>query len=308
MKIRAAIFHQSLHLGNDKLGLPEPECPLCGSTNRQSVYLLQEDPDVLLLACDNCHASSASRMPTDSALEEYYNTYYKSSYRSESGLKITFDDASRFGKYLANKFFQYQSKSHISILDFGGGDGSISHSVAVELLSRGMCKVDITVIDYNEDTVIPQDSRISITRENKLEDISSKYNVVIASAVIEHIPKPRGILDGLLNQLETGGIFYARTPYVVPLMRMSSRVGIKWDFTYPAHIHDLGQHFWEAYFDSIVSIRDFRILQSRPSIVETTFKEHFLKTVAAYSLKAPWYLIGGSYKLVGGWEVFVVKN
>jgi SAM-dependent methyltransferase len=308
MKISAAIFHQSLHLSNEKLKPPNSECPFCGSSNRKPVHLLQSDPDVFLLSCENCYAASASRMPTDSALSEYYSCYYESPHCSDSVQKITFDDSSRFGKHLAVNCLQYQSDSYISILDFGGGDGSISYAVAVELLKRGVRKIDISVFDYNENTIVSQDNRISITRNDTLSDISSCYSIVIASAIIEHLPNPRDTLDALLSHLKPGGIFYARTPYAVPLMRMFARIGIKWDFTYPAHIHDLGQNFWETYFENIVSVGDFRIVKSKPSIVETTFKNHFLKALAAYTLKAPWYVIGKSYKLVGGWEVFVVKK
>lgn len=306
--ITTTTFHQSVHLGRDKLENPESECPFCGSEHRESKYLLQDTPEVLLQLCANCHAASASRMPTGKALDEYYNGYYDTECFSDSENKVTFSAVSRFGKHLASKFAQYQNDLDVSILDFGGGDGSISHAVAMELLKMGANKIDITVIDYNEDTISPQDERISITRQDNLEDISKQFSIVIASAVIEHIPKPRDILNNLLRCVKKGGVFYARTPIMLPLMRMLSYVGIKLDFTYPAHIHDLGQHFWEAYFNHVVKTDNFEILASNPSMVETAFKDHFLKTMAAYLFKAPWYVIGRPYQLVGGWEVFVRKN
>jgi hypothetical protein len=71
-------------------------------------------------------------------------------------------------------------------------------------------------------------------------------------------------------------------------------------------MHDLGQTFWEFYFTK-EQRGAFQILESRPSIVETTIRKHFLRTLAAYSFKAPWYLLGKSYKCVGGWEIFVRK-
>jgi hypothetical protein len=90
-------------------------------------------------------------------------------------------------------------------------------------------------------------------------------------------------------------------------MKIFSLIGIKWDFTYPAHIHDLGEDFWVSYFGSDNIHCQFKLLESKPSIVQTTFKEHFLRTVVAYLLKAPWYIFGNYWKLVGGWEVFVQK-
>ncbi|EGV19350.1 class I SAM-dependent methyltransferase [Thiocapsa marina] len=246
-------------------------------------------------------------MPTERALAEYYGNYYNSSCLSSRDDKVTFASVSRFAKHLAAKFVQYQSDSSISILDFGGGDGSISHAVAVELL-KTCNRVDISVVDYTEHLIVPRDKRISISRKDNLAEISSEYSIVIASAIIEHLPKPRDTLSGLLERLKPGGVFYARTPYVVPLMTLLSPIGIKLDLTYPAHVHDLGQEFWESYFARVATPNSFRILQSKPSIVATNFREHFLTTLAAYLLKAPWYLIGRSYKFVGGWEVFVRKN
>ena len=152
----------------------------------------------------------------------------------------------------------------------------------------------------------PQDSRITIDKVNSLTDISSLYGFVIASAVIEHHPRPRILLRDLLQCIEKGGFFYARTPYIFPIMKLFKPVGVRVDFTYPAHIHDLGQGFWVSYFTEDQS-GEFQILKSRPSIVQTTISKHFLNTVTAHLFKSPWYLFGKSYKYVGGWEIFVRK-
>jgi 2-polyprenyl-3-methyl-5-hydroxy-6-metoxy-1,4-benzoquinol methylase len=308
MKITTTVSHISIHLDESKLQPPESECPFCGFSMRQQIFVLQKKPEVLLLKCATCHAASASRMPTDDALKGYYDSYYKPPIDSAANSEVTFDDPMRFGKHLADIILPYKSLKYLSILDFGGGDGSIANSLAMQLLKRGVSGVKITVIDYNKKTVKPQDCRISINKVAGLEDIGSLYSIVIASAIIEHLSKPQKTINSLLNCLEDEGIFYVRTPYVAPIMKICGFMGIKWDFTYPAHIHDLGQDFWETYFNKKLSIGDFQILESRPSIVETTIAKYFLRTVASYSLKFPWHFIGRRYKLVGGWEIFVRKN
>ncbi|WP_269630024.1 class I SAM-dependent methyltransferase [Pelomonas sp. BJYL3] len=308
MKISATGFHHSVHLNAGQLEPPDPACPFCGSADRNPVVKLQDAPEVFLLECARCHAASASRMPTDSALDAYYGAYYQSPQLAEASHKITFHGVSRFGRHLAVKYLRHRRSHGVSMLDFGGGDGSISHAVALELLRNGVEKVDISVVDYNRTVIQPLDARISITKVDALENVSSPHDFVIASAVLEHIPRPREVLDRCLRLVEKGGLFYARTPYMVPLMRLAARVGVRLDLTYPGHVHDLGQQFWEAFFDHVVAEGTFRMLQSQPSIVETSFGENFLKTLAAYSLKAPWHLLGRSYKLVGGWEVLVEKR
>nr|VFK77997.1 MAG: hypothetical protein BECKSD772D_GA0070982_100466 [Candidatus Kentron sp. SD] len=145
-----------LHLDEDKL---EPEstdsrCPFCSSTNRQRVYILQENPDICLLQCNVCHAVSASRIPTDETLADYYSGFYESSeLREYFGEKtnITFSKPQRLAVKLCKIYRSYcQDNSSVAILDFGGGDGTISNFVAMNLINSGIKKVNITIVDYNK--------------------------------------------------------------------------------------------------------------------------------------------------------------
>jgi SAM-dependent methyltransferase len=307
MQVGSTVFHRSWHLGESNLEPPKAECPFCGSRDRRPMFRLQDDPEVVLLLCRTCRAASASRMPTDDALVTYYQRYYEPSPGARRDERITVNDPLRFGKYLAAAVRTYLRGGRVSILDFGGGDGAIAQSVATRLLADGVDQVHITVVDYNETTVTPQDSRITIIRNRTLDCVDTRdVSFVIASAIIEHLPAPRAALEALLNCVARGGVFYARTPYIAPLMGLLRRVGINMDFTYPGHVHDLGQSFWETYFAGRAA-GEFRVLASRPSIVETTFRKHLLRTAAAHALKAPWYLLRRSYKLVGGWEVLVQR-
>lgn len=307
MPIDTAIFHKSLYLDEGELQPPDFTCLFCTSSLRHPVYTLQKTPEVLLLQCKACHAVSASRMPTDEALLEYYSVYYDSPESQASDGQITFDSPLRLARNLAGMYLRHQDETHGSILDVGGGDGTISHLVAMQLIERGATQVNVTVVDYNKKIVRPHDSRIAIDRADSLADVGGLYGFVIASAVIEHSPHPRTLLLDLLQRMEQGGIFYARTPYMLPIMKLLQLIGVKVNFTYPGHLHDLGQAFWEGYF-TMKQADDFQILDSRPAIVETTFRKHLARTVVAYCFKIPWYLFGKSYKYVGGWEVFVRKG
>nr|VFK39511.1 MAG: Methyltransferase domain-containing protein [Candidatus Kentron sp. SD]VFK44552.1 MAG: Methyltransferase domain-containing protein [Candidatus Kentron sp. SD] len=274
--------------------------------------MFQENPDICLLQCNVCHAVSASRIPTDETLADYYSGFYESSeLREHFGEKtnITFSKPQRLAIKLCNIYRSYcQDNSSVAILDFGGGDGTISNLVAMDLINSGIKKVSIKIVDYNKKLLSLQDNRIVIDRVDSLDDITGqRYELVIASAVIEHHPRPGKLLRDLLHHVKQGGIFYARTPYILPIMRLSRLMGIHVDFTYPGHLHDLSQAFWENYFRR-KELSDFQILKSKPSIVETTFRKQFWVTLAAYLLKAPWFLLGKSYKYVGGWEMFVRKR
>ena len=307
MQFNSAVFHRSVHLDESRLEPLDLNCPFCSSTNRQPVYILQKTPEVLLLQCNSCHAISASRIPTDEALTKYYSGYYDSSASQVDAKQVTLDNPERLAKKMADMCTHCQNNTSVSILDFGGGDGTISHLTAMQLIRRGVGQVKITVVDFGEKVVRPQDSRITINRVSSLTDIQNLYGFVIASAVIEHHPRPRLLLRDLLQRMDKGGLFYVRTPSIFPVMKLLQPVGVRVDYTYPAHIHDLGQKFWENFFTE-ARAGEFHILKSRPSIVATTIYKHFLNTLAAHLFKAPWYLFGKSYKYVGGWEVFVRKN
>jgi hypothetical protein len=110
----------------------------------------------------------------------------------------------------------------------------------------------------------------------------------------------------LLSGLRPGGIFYARTPSLAPILRIFQFLRLPYDFTFPAHVHDLGQKFWESILDCLPLDRcAFQVLLSRPSIVETSFRSNPLRTAISYLLKSPWYILHRHYRLIGGWEVVI---
>lgn len=304
----ATLFHSSKHLVNSELLPPSLSCPFCGSDKRRNVSLIQKDPDVSLLECLDCQAASASRIPTPDALDRYYGDYYTTNASTKTFERITFQGTDRFGKHLVKRLVKHLSASSVNILDYGGGDGSVSLQVARQLLKNGFDKIDITVIDYNDNLVKSDNRCISLRHQVSLDNVAPLYDFVIASAIIEHLPEPKMILLNLLNVVKEHGIFYARTPHISPLIKLLSRFGTNIDFTFPGHIHDLGQNFWENFFKKKLYTSRFSIIESRPSLVETSFKDSFLRTFAAYLFKAPWYVIGKRYSLVGGWEIFVQKN
>ena len=308
MKV-SGTFHKSQHLIESQLLPPHSACLFCGSKQRSGLFSLQDNPRVTLLKCTLCGAATASRLPTSEALADYYNSYYTSSCFRDDDARITFDNARRFGRHLSKRFLKNNTSFFIRILDFGGGDGSIALETARTIVNRSAASVEITVVDINSRLAIADDERISLLYRRTLDNLQpNSYQFIIASAIIEHLAEPQRAIDDLLNLLSFEGLFYARTPYVVPLRRLMHLIGVKFDFTFPAHIHDLGQDFWESCFAMGIRPGQISVIESQPSIVETSFARHTIRTVAAYLLKAPWYVFGSGWKLVGGWEVFIRKE
>lgn len=293
--MRAALFHRSEHLPETKLTPPLRACVFCGSSFASPpIAKIQQSPDVHLLRCPNCHACTASRMPTPGALAEYYAKYFH-----PSTPKITHDSPERFAQHIAS--FIRMSKTVLRITDFGGGDGTLAYCLAQILCNRNCSSVEITVVDYSAPLVSP-DERITIHSAQPSAPIPPS-DIILASAVLEHIPDPLSSLTQLLAALHRSGIFYARTPAVAGFMKLVAIFGQHLDFTFPAHLHDFGQHFWENILSVIPNGTEFEVLHSTPSLVETNFRQHPLHTLAAHIAKAPWRLLGRRYPFVGGWEI-----
>lgn len=308
MSVGLTHYHQTIHLDEGELLAPQAECPWCGSLNRRSTSILQQSPDVLLLLCNDCHASSASRMPSAEALDAYYGKYYQASAKTHAPEKgrVTIGDEDRMGKHLVRSFGSTGNSKVLKILDFGGGDGTLSALAAEVFLKSNslLAEVHITVVDYNTQIHQPANININVRSATKLAELGNEsYDFVIASAILEHIPECAQTLDDLLDRVKVGGCFYLRTPYIAPFLSVSQSLGKSWDFTFPAHVHDLGQAFWEGYFARNGVHRGFVIKHSRPSIVQASLREHPFEAIASYLFKLPWYLFRQSWKYVGGWEI-----
>ena len=104
----------------------------------------------------------------------------------------------------------------LRILDFGGGDGAIASAFAKQLLllkAPDVSQVDITVVDPSEAVPQPSQDAISMQKCRTIDEVSGRFQLVIASASLEHIQRPVNELRKLTALLDPGGIFYARTPY-----------------------------------------------------------------------------------------------
>ena len=255
-----------------------------------------------MLYCPQCGGYSASRMPSEDMLRRYYARYYEN-----SGRVSTFKDPDAFARHILGGAGNLRGMESPAILDFGGGGGDLSRAVAGLLLRGGAARVSIDLVDYNSGLSRSDSQQVCIQAHQTLEAVDGReFDLVLASAILEHIPEPWPVITRLFTSLRSGAVLYARTPAMVHLFRLFDRFGLHYDFTFPAHVHDMGQDFWERILERLPpSCGKFRLLSSRPSIVETSFRANPVRTAMAYALKSPWHVLGRHYGLVGGWEVFV---
>ena len=268
---------------------------------RPPVIVLQRDPPVYLLEC-RCGCMSASRMPQPEVLSGYYSRYY-----AATGGTATFDGSDRFARHLF-RVLSGVPKNDLRILDFGGGvDATISRSLARQFTAAGTRHVEIALVDYNASCQRDWGAA-TVDCYRTWQEAGGGFDLVIASAVVEHIPYPRDTILGLLNALGAHGRAYFRTPNVASIVQLAGRFGVNIDFTYPAHLHDMGQAFWENLPASLGIDGDFSLIRSRPSIAETEFRAHPSRTAIAHTFKLPWLLLRSRYTMVGGWEAVIART
>jgi hypothetical protein len=306
--MQAAVGNERIELGENELGPVLESCPFCGRTANSPVLALQTAPKVELMSCGGCGADYAARMPTRAALDAYYARYYAHPKYRGLAEAVHFSQPERLADHLMSCMHP-DFPREIRILDFGGGDGSIAVLLAERLIRAGAGRVDIVLVDYGTSLRTPGDRSIRIARAANLGALDrGEYDIVIASASLEHVPELRETLTALLGKMRRGAQFYARTPYMTPLIRFVHRAGLRVDFGWPAHLYDLGESFWSRLPTTMGLGEGYRVTASRPAIVESTFASAPLRTTAAHLLKAPWRLFGERYGLVGGWEAVIERG
>lgn len=311
MKLQASLSRVSRHVPSGHLHLFD-RCPACGSfDDRKFVGIVQRNPDVSLLLCPVCKAVSTSHFPSEEFLEKYYSTIFSETYRKyNKDIDVTFSSPERFAGHIT-RFIPVESfdGKDVCIIDFGGGDGALGLAVAKKYSSTS--KVQLVVVDFGESVVSTDSySNISIQKISSLDDFSGKANVVLASASLEHVPNLTPILRKLFEVQASDGYFYLRTPFIYPMLRL----GMPFDFSFPAHVHDLGVNFW-CRFSRVLGF-DYSIIRSAPSIVESSLRSSFLRSLCVYLLKFParieFFLFPKKefliWPFVGGWEMVFRKN
>lgn len=307
--MQSTVYHKGAVLLGHEVFDTGVVCPICHSGGgAEKIISIQKNPEIDLLSCRRCRGRYASKMPKP----EFLDLYYKKDYYADSASGFTFHDARQFADHLA-KVIRI-NENQFKILDFGGGSGDVSSSLAMKLLAgRPVENVEVHVVDYDAAVNHPQAAGVRMQYFRNLSEINeNKYNIVLASAVLEHIPALFPVIKKLFSCVRSGGYLYARTPYISPFMKLFPEINM----TYPAHVHDLGGGFWNRVIETYQI--DAQCLASRPSVVETGFRRHFFRTLAAHALKLPGHVETRIFKskqkkdpfwpYIGGWEIFLRFN
>jgi 2-polyprenyl-3-methyl-5-hydroxy-6-metoxy-1,4-benzoquinol methylase len=278
------------------------KCPICGSSDREIISHVKKI--FHYYKCNNCYAVSSSHYLKNDILEKFYLSYYKRN-PGYNEVGIIHDSPILFAKHICSYLEIYDK--NIDLLDYGGGNGLISYNIALKLLETGSAQnVNILVVDFNEEAIINNtDPRITIAKLTPDKFIlgggGGRYDLIIASSILEHIFFAGDLMKILFGSLKTYGYFYVRSPYIMPLYNLLLKFRIEINIWFPEHNHDFSKSFFENITQTF-GLNDIKLIISQPAFFERSLKKTFFPALASRIIRFPYYL-NKNYPFVGSWEI-----
>lgn len=161
------------------------------------------------IACRNCGFLTYSPRPSadDIARKYQHSSTEQATDAPAASASLSRQDTRRERRLTRMVLAETKEKPTrgLRIMDFGGGDGRMLGG----LVARGaLCHL----VDYSE-RVQPGVTKIGNTEHDIPTD--ARYDVIICSHVVEHLPEPRETLAALRENLAPDGIIYIEVPIEV---------------------------------------------------------------------------------------------
>lgn len=301
------MFHETVRItvGAEDLEHRNFSCPFCdGIKSAGTGTYAQAEPPVEYLKCDSCFAYFTDRVPTARYLEKFYHhDVYEGTISKSDAL------AGRLAKSILSGTVLTElvgTSSELNVMDFGGGSGRLGLAVKHRL---GRPDTRVTLVDlyepsgdYGIDFLTPEELRSSR---------DSSFDLIVLSAVIEHLAHPGTVIADLYKRVRSGGFLYFRAPSLFPLGRVRPGL-LRW----PEHLSDLPPRFWHE-LPNLLGWK-VEIVKSRPSQTSDRFRDSFLAALLSNFMKLPGHLESSisalthwkyrpSYQCAGGWDVVYRK-
>lgn len=189
------------------------QCPNCeGSViSKEQDYVAKNSTfqEKRLFKCSSCELVFASPMPASNELCKYYNTYWDGDVATVS--------VSTEQYYLAQSIARIRYiKEHINfkenlcVLDVGAGAGTIADALKKEGVQCEYNAVEPDNVQRNNLATKPNISDIY----SDIDEIPSKnkFDLIILSHVLEHVPNPHQLIQTSINSLGINGYLFIEVP------------------------------------------------------------------------------------------------
>jgi len=244
------------------MNLETPECIICGNS-QFSHYLdvkCKESNDFFTLAECSCCLILTSPRPTESKIEEYYNSEYfphsSANYRNSFFNKI-FRKLSYFWKNRIIK--KYSSNDQIKLIDIGGGDGSLALYLRRTIPEIHVYEKDCECVDFINGKNIFSTNDLRILDDNH-------YNILTLFHSLEHVHD----IEELFFNINRISAKNATMIIAVPNsnaseIRFLSSSWAAWDV--PRHLY----HFNQDTLSLLLDKYGWKIIESKNMFQDTLF-------------------------------------
>jgi len=182
--------NKTVSLKEDALEAALLSCPWCNSNSTEKRIQIQLAPKIEFRQCNSCHIGFANRQPTSSFLNDYYQGYYDGKKQHVNA------DASRFAKRILG---QRSYNDSVTILDFGGGDGSVAIAIAKLLIAKQPKPVTITVVDPNYIATTQPNHLIAVSSVTDLSMAQKSFDFVLALGLGLELELELGLVRDFLS-------------------------------------------------------------------------------------------------------------
>lgn len=183
--------------------------------------------------CEACGGGFNNPMPSNEQLMSFYSSYSNGMPEEYRSAMLEYEDSSwhsQIARNLIDLAGKHGLQPAFTWLDVGSGAGEIARKLSkLTPASRGTC------IDLHPAPESMHESQIRWLQYDINADFSSdiaeKFQLVYASAVLEHVVDPKKFLTNCLKLTEPGGVLYFFCP---DYSSLASRVmGQKWPYYLP---------------------------------------------------------------------------
>lgn len=207
-------------------------CILCGSDDA-TAWL--SDAHWTHLRCSHCGLVSLTPLPSQGALNTYYNTNYK----------VPFDAYARGIKRNSPRVLHRLARSFPlkgRLLEVGCSYGLFLDAAASDGWQACGVELDDSAAEYARSNLGLR--VLSGTLQSVSSNLEPPYDVIVAFHVIEHLQDPLGFLRHCRKLLRDGGLIFLKTPNVDSWI--AAKTGRHWQWiSAPAHLYLFSPHALE---------------------------------------------------------------
>lgn len=234
-------------------------CPSCNHPQFEN-FLICKDHSVsqesfALVQCTNCQLIFTNPRPKKDELSKYYQSddYISHTDASTSFINLLYKLARTFTLQAKLRTLRRYQRSG-TILDYGCGTGDFLRTCL-------KARWSVQGIEPDEKARTIAENKLSITLKQDISEIpkNTKYDVITAWHVLEHVSDLRGTLKNLRKRLEKEGFLFIAVPNVTSHDAQHYRE--YWAaYDVPRHLY----HFSQESFNSLITKSKLKLIDTLP--------------------------------------------